>query len=246
MSIDDHPSPAPSAFATTQWTRVLEARGDSPEAQAALSDLSAAYYAPVLAFIRRTGRDEDESRELTQEFFARLLARHGLDTVNPQRGRFRSFLLGAVKHFLADARDHAHRVKRGAGQPHESIDPGTDTSPGLQLADENTPSPDREFDRKWALTVLDRALATLELEQQTAGKSEHFDILKPWLTGDLENLSQAEAARQLGLNEGAVKVAIHRLRRRFRELVKTEIGRTLNDPSQVEDELACLVAALGG
>jgi len=245
MSIDDHPSPAPSAFATTHWTRVLEARGDSPEAQAALSDLSAAYYAPVLAFIRRTGRDEEEARDLTQEFFARLLARHGLDTVNPQLGRFRSFLLGAVKHFLADMQERARRLKRGAGQAHESIDPGTDTSPGLQLADENTPGPDREFDRRWALTVLDRALAALAEEHRTAGKSEHFNVLKPWLTGDLENFSQADAARQLGLNEGAVKVAIHRLRRRFRELVKTEIGRTLNDPSQVADELACLVAALG-
>ena len=246
MSSDDHPSPPPAAFATTQWTRVLEARGDSPQAQAALSDLCAAYYAPVLAFIRRTGLDEEGARDLTQEFFARLLARQGLDTVNPQRGRFRSFLLGAVKHFLADMRDHAHRLKRGAGQRHESIDPGTDTSPGLQLADEQTPSPDREFDRKWALTVLDRALAALAEEHHTAGNSEQFEALKPWLTGDIENVSQADAARQLGLNEGAVKVAIHRLRRRFRALVKTEIGRTLNDPSQVADELACLVAALGG
>src|SRR4051812_49553065 len=126
MSMDDHLSPAPSPFATTHWTRVLKARGDSPEAQAALSDLSAAYYAPVLAFIRRTGRDEEQARDLTQEFFARLLTRHGLDTVNPQRGRFRSFLLGAVKHFLSDMRDRAQRLKRAAGQPHESIDPGTD------------------------------------------------------------------------------------------------------------------------
>src|SRR5205823_9823954 len=115
----------------------------------------------VLAFIRRTGREEEQARDLTQEFFARLLTRHGLDTVNPHRGRFRSFLLGAVKHFLSDMQDHAHRLKRGAGQPHESIDPGTDTSPGLQLADERAPTPDREFDRKWALTVLERALTAL-------------------------------------------------------------------------------------
>src|ERR1035437_3089782 len=106
----------PAAFVTTQWTRVLEARGDSPEAKAALSDLCASYYAPVFAFIRRNAPDEDSARDLTQEFFARLLARQGIEHVDPQRGRFRSFLLGAVKHFLADMRDHAHRLKRGASQ----------------------------------------------------------------------------------------------------------------------------------
>ena len=224
---------------------MLEARGDSPEAKAALSDLCAAYYAPVLAFVRRDAPDEDAARDLTQEFFARLLARQGIATVDPQRGRFRSFLLGAVKHFLADMRDHAHRLKRGAGQPMESIDPGTDTSPGLQLSAPQAPSPDREFDRKWALTVLGRALATLAEEHKAAGRSAHFDALKPWLTGDLETQSQAEAARQLGMSVGAVTVAIHRVRRRFREVVKGEIARTLNDPAQVEDELACLVSALG-
>ena len=117
----------------------------------------------------------------------------------------------------------------------ESIDPGTDTSPGLQLSDPQAPSPDREFDRKWALTLLGRALATLAEEHKAAGRSEHFEALKPWLTGDLETLSQAEAARQLGMSEGAVTVAIHRLRRRFREVVKGEIARTLNDPAQVAD-----------
>jgi RNA polymerase sigma factor (sigma-70 family) len=238
---------APAApFVTTQWTRVLEARGDSPEAKAALSDLCAAYYAPVFAFIRRNTPDEDSARDLTQEFFARLLSRQGVNTVEQGKGRFRSYLLGAVKHFLADMRDHAHRQKRGAGQALESTDPGTDTSPGLQLPDANTPGPDREFDRKWALTVLDRALAALAKELEAAGKTNHFDTLKPWLTGDTENLSQADAARQLGMNEGAVKVAIHRLRRRFRELVKAELGQTLNDPAHVADELACLLEALGG
>ncbi len=231
-------------FTTTQWTQVLEARGDTAEANAALSDLCAAYYAPVLAFVRRDAPDEEAARDLTQEFFARLLARQGIATVDPQRGRFRSFLLGAVKHFLADMRDHDHRLKRGAGQPLESIDPGTDTSPGLQLPDPRALGPDREFDRKWALTVLGHALATLAEEHKAAGRSAHFDALKPWLTGAAETLSQAEAAHQLDMSEGAVTVAVHRLRRRFREAVKGEIARTLHDPAQVEDELACLVAAL--
>jgi RNA polymerase sigma factor (sigma-70 family) len=244
----EHSTPVRSpsaAFVTTQWTQVLEARGDSPGAKAALGDLCAAYYAPVLAFVRRDAPDEDAARDLTQEFFARLLARQGIATVDPQRGRFRSFLLGAAKHFLADMRDHDHRLKRGAGRPMESIDAGTDTSPGLQLSDPSAPSPEREFDRKWALTVLGRALATLAEEHKAVGKPGHFDALKPWLTGDQATQSQAEAARRLGMSEGAVAVAIHRLRRRFREVVKREISRTLHDPAQVGDELACLVAALG-
>jgi RNA polymerase sigma-70 factor (ECF subfamily) len=234
-----------SAFVTTQWTRVLEARGDSPQARAALSDLCAAYYAPVLAFIRRSAPDEDSARDLTQEFFARLLARHGMEAVNRQQGRFRSYLLGAVKNFLGDVRKHDQRLKRGAGRPMESVDPGTDTSPGLQLADEHARAPDREFDRKWALTLLDRALAALVREHQSAGKSDRFDALKPWLTGDTENICQADVAARLGLNEGAVKVAIHRLRRRFREIIKDEIGQTVSEPGQVEEELRSLLEALG-
>ena len=223
---------------------MLEARGDSLDSKAALSDLCASYYAPVFAFIRRNASDEDAARDLTQEFFSRLLGRQGIDNVDPQRGQFRSFLLGAVKHFLADMRDHAHRLKRGAGQSMETIDAGTDTSPGLQLPDPNTPSPDRVFDRKWALTILDRGLAALAEEHKTDGKFDQFEALKPWLTGDTENISQAEAARQLGLNEGAVKVAIHRLRRRFREVIKNEIGQTVNDRGQVDEELHYLLEAL--
>ena len=142
-------------------------------------------------------------------------------------------------------RKHDHRLKRGPDRPMESTDPGTDTSPGLQLADEHALAPDREFDRKWALTLLDRTLAALAREHQAAGKSDRFDALKPWLTGDAENISQAEVAARLGLNEGAVKVAIHRLRRRFRQLIKEEIGQTVSDPAHVEQELQRLLQALG-
>lgn len=241
----DEPASRPEAFRTTRWTQVLRARGASPEAKAALSELCTAYYGPVSAFIHRNAPDEESAQDLTQEFFARLLARHGIDGVEPCRGRFRSFLLGAVKHFLAEMRKHDHRLKRGAGQVLEPLDSGTDTSPGLQLPDPAAPNPEREFDRKWALTILERALATLISEQQTAGKNEQFEVLKPWLTGEMQNLSQAEAARRLGLNENAVKVAIHRLRRRFREIIKSEIGQTLADPAQVDEELRQLLQALG-
>jgi RNA polymerase sigma-70 factor (ECF subfamily) len=232
------------AFAQTHWTLVLRARGDSPDARAALSELCAAYFGPVLAFIRRIGHDEESARDLAQEFFARLLARQGIDTVDPQRGRFRSFLLGALKHFLADMREHARRLKRGGGQTHESIDAGTDTSPGIELPDPNTPNPEREFDRKWALTLLDRALALLAEEHKTAGKTDHFETLKPWLTGDIEEISQAETARQLNITEGALKVAIHRLRRQFRQCIKNEIGQTVGDHAQVDEELHHLLQAL--
>jgi RNA polymerase sigma factor (sigma-70 family) len=224
---------------------VLEARGESPEGKAALSDLCAAYYGPVQAFVRRNAADEEAARDLTQEFFARLLARQGLEAVDPQRGRFRSFLLGAVKHFLADMRDHEHRLKRSPARAPEPIGLGTDTSPGLEVADANAVSPDLAFDRQWALTVLEHGLAALAAEHQCAGKLEHFAALKPWLTGDPEPLSQAAVARRLGMSEGAVTVAIHRLRRRFREAVKGEIARTLNDSAHVEDELACLISAMG-
>ncbi|HWN95301.1 MAG TPA: sigma-70 family RNA polymerase sigma factor [Methylomirabilota bacterium] len=242
-SSDYQPAPSAHAFVTTQWTRVLEARGDSSDAKAALSDLCAAYYAPVFAFVRRNSPDENAARDLTQEFFARLLAGRALNA-DPQRGRFRSYLLTAVKNFLADMRDHARAAKRGGGNAPLPLDAGTDTSPGLEVADANAPSPEREFDRKWALTVLDRALAALAAEHVGADERKQFKTLKPWLTGDNENLSQADAACQLGCSETTVKVAIHRLRKRFRELVKTEIRQTMNDPTQVADELACLVAAL--
>lgn len=231
-------------FATTHWTRVLEAGGRSPEAKAALSDLCATYYAPVFAFIRRHAASEDAARDLTQEFFTRLLARETLGAVDPRRGRFRSYLLGAVKHFLSDAHDHAHRLKRRPAQPMQPIDGGTDTPSGVQISNPDRLSPEREFDRKWAMTVLERSMARLAVEQEAAGKSEQFQVLKPWLTGDCEETSQAEAARRLNINENAVKVAIHRLRRRFRDEVKAELAQTLRHPSDVAGELACLLAAL--
>jgi len=236
----------PAAFVTTHWTRVLATRGDSPEAQAALSDLCAAYYAPVLAFLRRSGRDEDTARDLAQEFFAQLLARRGLDTVQPGRGRFRSFLLGAVKHFLADQHDRAHAAKRGGGHQPVPLDASaaSDTTALIQVPDPAAPIPDTFFDRQWALTILDRALTALAAEHQAAGKADHFEALKPWLTGDTQELSQAEVARRLDMNEGAVKVAIHRLRKRFRELVKSEITQTVGADADVQSELNYLLEVL--
>lgn len=237
-----HPQARP-VFATTVWTKVLEARGASEPAREALGRLCASYYAPVHAFIRYNVRDPNQARDVTHEFFARLLAGAGIDSIDPERGRFRSFLLGAVKHFLADQRDHDGRIKRGAGLQFESLDAPSEGETPPEYPDPKSPDPEREFDRKWALTVLDRALASLSREHEGTGRREQFALLKPALTNE-SRLSHAAVASQLGMNEGAVKVAVHRLRRRFRDLMKAEIAETLRDPSQVEEELACLLEAL--
>ena len=224
-------------------SRVVSPRRFS-DAKSALSDLCAAYYAPVFQFLYREGRTEDQARELAQEFFARLLARGGVESADPARGRFRSFLLGAVKHFLGDLRDRELAAKRGGGEIPVSIHAETDTESGLAIPDTSHSSPDLLFDRQWAITLLDRALNKLAAEHADAGNSNQFEMLKPWLTGDAEDLSQREVAKKLGMNEGAVKVAVHRLRKRFRELVKAEIAATTNDPSQVQDELRYLIEVM--
>lgn len=238
-------SDSSGAFAATRWTLVLRARGETTEAQAALSELCDAYYQPVLRFLRSEGRDEDNAREFAQEFFARILSRNGFANVDPERGRFRSYLLGALKHFLADSRERELRQKRGGGAAHESLhSEENQTDAGLQVADPHSSAPDANFDREWALAVMARALESLELDMTDAGKAEQFHVLKPWLMGEGPALSQADAARQLGVNEGAVKVAVHRLRKQFRETVRREIAQTLRDATMVEEELRHLIAAL--
>ena len=242
------PNPPAGNFAPTRWTLVLRARGDSAEAQKALGELCAAYWQPVFRFLRSEGRDEEIARDLTQEFFARLLAREGLGAVEPGRGRFRSYLLGAVKHFLADRRDHERRLKRGGGVASESLDATLTseqaTGAGLQVADPAALPPDSYFDREWAMAVMDRAVSAAQQEFIAQGKAEEFDVLKPWLVGEAQALSQADAAAELGLSEGAVKVAVHRLRKRFRELVKAELAQTVVSPAEVGEELRYLVEVL--
>ena len=234
-------------FVTTRWTQVLSARGESPQARVALGELCEAYWMPVFRFIRRGNYAEDAARGLTQEFFAQLLSHHGLERVEPGKGRFRSYLLGAVKHFLADQQDHANAAKRGGGQAPLSLElkVETHTTASMQIADPRSPVPDAFFDRQWALNVIDRALTALAAEFAVAGKTRSFEILKPWLVGEAGSLSQSDAAAQLGLTEGAVKVSIHRLRKRFRDLVKQEIAGTLDQAVTVQDELHYLLEVLG-
>jgi len=236
--------PKAQAFAPTRWTLVARARGETPEARAALAELCEAYYDPVLNFLSQEGRTHDEARELTQEFFARVLGGNGFENAYQQHGRFRSYLLGALKHFLADQRKSQLRLKRGGGKTMESIDATKADEGGLQFADTSLPPIEAVFDREWALSIIARCMRRLEQDFTADGKADQFSKLKGCLIGENVSFSQSEAALQLGLSEGAVKVAIHRLRKRFREAVRSELSQTLVDPSLVDEELQHLIAAL--
>lgn len=242
-----HPAPERSAFALTRWTLVARSQGDAPEARAALSELCATYYAPVVTFLTRSGRGEDAARECAHEFFEYILARGTLGKAERERGKFRSYLLGSLKHFMARAHENATRQKRGGGAAPISLDAlGHGAESALELADFQTLPPDAFFDRQWALVILHRSLAVLEREFIAEGKGGHFTRLRPWLIGDAGHGDQAATARDLSMTEGALKATIHRLRRRFRTAVREEVSQTLTEPLRVEEEMRVLFAALGG
>lgn len=231
------------SFSPTRWTLVLQASQDDPAGRTALADLCETYYQPVFRFLRAEGRSEDTARELTQEFFSRILKSGNLTGPDPSRGRFRSYLLGAVKHFLQDERDKAHRQKRGSGHIPEPLPDESTAATGPRIANPIPAPPDTYFDREWALHILERCITQLDREMEASGKSATFAVLKPWLTGAASQ-PQAEAARLLNLSEGAVKVAIHRLRQRFRELVREEIASTVSGSQEVDEEVRYLVEVL--
>lgn len=231
--------PSSDHFQTTRWTLVRLSCGDDTTSQQALSDLCAAYYVPVVAFIGRCGFEDSRARDLAHDFFARLLASPQMLKPEQERGRFRSYLLGAVKHFVSDALDRERAAKRGGRATMETI-----SEAGAALTDEMVLAPDREFDRQWALTVLSHVVAALEAEFVSASKAEHFALLKPWLTGDDDTLSQAAIAERLGMNEGAVRVAVYRMRKRFRELIRAEIAHTVVDAAEVREELGYLLSVM--
>lgn len=233
---------ATGSFMSTRWTLVLRANAASPEGKAALSDLCAAYYQPVFVFLRRMGFDEDVARDHAHSFFAHLLQR-GFPGPDPERGRFRSYLLGAVKYFVSGLQNHARREKRGGGIEHDSLDAGEGDSPALMIGDPSATPMAEAFDREWAVAVMNRAVASLAAEYTDERKAQ-FAALRPWLMGD-EAASHAETARTLSMSEGAVKVAVHRLRKRFRELLRLEITQTLDDHENVEDELRYLCSVHG-
>ncbi len=223
----------------------MRAKGDAPEARVALADLCEAYWTPVFRFLQREGRGEDESRELTQAFFAKLLIGTGIGEADPAKGRFRSYLLGSLKHFLANQRRDANREKRGGGVIVESIDDGGfGTSPGLQVADPGAAASDAWFDRHWALSVMERGLECVRKSFEDSGKGGQFEVLRPWLMGDPEGLTQADAADQLGMSRPAAKVAIHRLRQKFGEAIRREIADTVDTEEEIAEELRYLIEAL--
>jgi RNA polymerase sigma-70 factor (ECF subfamily) len=204
-----------------------------------------AYWYPLYAFIRRQGFSPEQAQDHTQEFFARFLEKDLLGSADRARGQFRSFLLAACKHFLANERDRARAVKRGGGREPVSLDlQDAEQRYGLEPADELTP--ERLFERRWALTLLDQVLARLREESVRADKASLFDRLKGFLTGHADAKPYRQVAEELGMTEGAVKVAVHRLRNRYRELLQEEIARTVDDPAQVEDEIRSLFQALAG
>jgi RNA polymerase sigma-70 factor (ECF subfamily) len=231
-------------FVTTHWSLVMAAgqRG-SPESAAALVALCSTYWYPLYAFVRRQGYRIEDAQDLTQAFFAKLLEKNYIGDADQQRGRFRSFLLTSLKHFLANERDYARAQKRGGGRPVISLDfESAESRYRHEPADMMTP--ERLFERRWALTLLDRALNRLQDEYAAAGNLPLFERLKEFLTAEKGATPYRAVAHQAGMTEGAVKVAVHRLRKRYRALLEDEIAQTVSRAEDVQDELHQLVTSL--
>ncbi|MBA4148924.1 MAG: sigma-70 family RNA polymerase sigma factor [Verrucomicrobia bacterium] len=232
-------------FATTHWTVVLAAgQRHTPQSDTALEELCNTYWFPLYAYVRRRGYSKEDAEDLTQAFFARFLEKNYFDGLSAERGRFRAFLLASLKHFLANEWDKSQRQKRGGGAMHLSLDWQTaDTQ--FQVA-ANVSSPEQEFDREWAVALLEKVIERLQSECQSEGRAGQFESLKVFLTAGKGAVPYADAARTLGMEETAVRVAVHRLRKRYRQLLTDEIAQTLCDPGQVDEEMRALFAAFGG
>ncbi len=230
-------------FATTHWTVVLAAgRGHTPQSDHALEELCRTYWFPLYAYVRRRGYTKEDAEDLVQAFFARFLAKNYLEGLSAERGRFRAFLLASLKHFLANEWDKSRRQKRGGGATHLSLDWQTADSK-FQVAATAEPSPDRAFDREWALALLGKVIERLQAECAADGKAKLFEQLKVFLAAGKGETAQSEVAKVLGLEEGAVRVAVHRLRKRYRQLLRDEIGNTLSDAAMVAEEMRALFGA---
>jgi RNA polymerase sigma-70 factor (ECF subfamily) len=233
----------PSHFATTHWSLVLAARDRAePGAGDALASLCALYWYPLYAYVRRRGHGADDTHDLTQEFFARLLAKDFLACVDQSKGKFRAFLLAAVNHFLANERDRDRAKKRGGGRPVLSLD-AADAEGRYRAESAGGLTPEQLFERRWALALLGEVMARLRADYEAKGKGRLFDRLRGFLVGE-KGAGYRGAADELALSEGAVKVAVHRLRGRYRELLREEIGRTVATPDEIEEEIRELFAAL--
>ena len=230
-------------FATTHWTVVLAAgKRSTPQSDGALEELCRTYWFPLYAYVRRRGQTKENAEDLTQAFFARFLAKNYLEGLSAERGRFRAFLLASLKHFLINEWKKSQRLKRGGGEATLSLDWQTaDTK--FQIAATDEPSPDKAFDREWALALLAKVIERLQKECEADGKAKLFGQLKLFLTAGKDGTAQTEVAKALGMEEGAVRVAIHRLRKRYRELLRDEIAQTLADAADVDEEMRALFGA---
>jgi RNA polymerase sigma-70 factor (ECF subfamily) len=248
MTIDSHDgleSRAQSAsFGATHWSVVLAAaRQASPEGKVALEKLCRTYWRPIYCYIRRKGYSAQDAEDLTQELFARMLARNDFADVSPVKGKFRSFLLKAVNHLLADEWDRATRIKRGGAQPVVSFDSHSGEG-HYQLEAADNRNADELYDRQWAMTVIETVLTQLGAEFAAGGKSQLFATLKELLVGTQDGCDYGTAAQRLGMSEGAVRVAVHRLRRKFAESFRDEVAGTLANAADVEAEMRHLLAAV--
>jgi RNA polymerase sigma factor (sigma-70 family) len=233
-------------FVTTRWTVVLHAgRKSSPHSDRALGELCQTYWYPLYAFVRRKGHAREDAEDLVQAFFEKFLAKNYLEGLSAERGKFRAFLLVALKHFLANEWDKSQRQKRGGGVTHLSLD-WQSADERFKLEPPNIASPDRIYDREWALALLERVIMRLRDECISDGKSQLFEQAKGYLMVGEQAIPYATAAKALNLDEGAVRVAVHRLRQRYRARLRDEIAQTLDDPTQVTEELKSLQAALTG
>jgi len=235
-----------SRFATTHWSVVMAAgQGHSTQAANALEQLCRTYWYPLYAFVRRQGHEAHDAEDLTQEFFARFLAKEYFGRADPALGRFRSFLLACLKNFLAEQQRQARRLKRGGGQTTISWDSQT-AEERYRREPADPVTPEQVYDRRWALTLLDTVLARLAQEQSDAGKEQIFTQLKDHLWGEARETGYAEMAERLGMTEGAVKVTVHRLRRRLRDLLREEVAQTVASGEDVDEELRHLIGVIRG
>jgi RNA polymerase sigma factor (sigma-70 family) len=231
------------AFTTTHWSVVLEAQGESPAAQEALEKLCCIYWRPIFSFLQRQGFRLEEAEDITQGFFASLFERGSLNAVRKEKGRLRSYLLGALKYFLADEQRRAMAIKRGKGKrliPMEELH--ADERIGMEPADPLTA--EMIYERRWASTVLERVLSRLKDEYRASGNAALFDSLKQLLPDEPGAPSQAEIAAHLGMNENAIRQAFYRFRQRYQSLLREEIAHTVATPGDIEDELRHLIAVV--
>jgi DNA-directed RNA polymerase specialized sigma24 family protein len=238
-------SAQPAGFPTTHWSRVAHAVNPAaPEAQAALAELCGAYWYPIYAFIRRKGNGPEQALDLTQGYFAHLIERGTVASADPTRGRFRSFLLADCRHFLAHERERDAAARRGGRLAVLSIN-ARDAEGQYQLEPTHEQTPERLFDRDWALALLQGVVAQIRREYEASGRGASFEVLKVVLEAGSSQVSQADIAARLGTTEAAAQVAVHRLRKRYREALRATIAATVADIAEVDDELNALFAALG-